>query len=435
MRVEEFSCSTLAATEAEIEKFVDTNLDVRENTYKQVKINISAAQEKQKAEFFRRKQKGVKSFMFSIGDIVYKRNNANLNRKGGKMDPKWHGPYKIIDINSNRRCKLLHCETKSVLKTRCAWDQLKPRVNSMLQHANDELKSMDLDQSDHKESNDLSDMDESYNVESINDVVNISQIDKNSNVSTYNLAASEQRFANLIDSSDWATSDEIDDFSELIKKLKNISGLQSTLVFSYLSSHHMIKSIPLNHPFLQILNKGGNHWIMISNIEVNLDVCTVYDSWFDLGYTAEQIEMLNTQIAQIFKTPKDYITVRFADVKQQTDSFNCGFYALAYSVSLVCNEDPRAEDYMSDQLRHHAYTCIRDEKIKSFPKGSAVRDHQGYLWEYQIDISCLCRMPHRKDMIICPTCYDHFHSECISFSSTGIKFLSMIFTFLILKLK
>ena len=383
MRVEEFSCSTLAPTEAEIEKFVDTNLDVRENTYKQVKENITAAQEKQKAEFFRRKNKGVKSFIFSIGDIVYKRNNANLNCKGGKMDPKWHGPYKIIDINSNRRCKLLHCETKSVLKTRCAWDQLKPKVNSMLQHANDELKSMDLDQSDHEESNDLkpkvnsmlqhandelksmdldqsdheesndlSNINESYKVESINDVVNMNQIDQNSNVSSYNLAAAKQRFANLIDSSEWATSDKIDDFSELIKKLKNISGLQSILVFSYLSSHHMIKSISLNHPFLQILNKGGNHWIMISNIEVNRDD----DSWFDLGYTAEQIEMLNTQIAQIFKTPKDYITDRFADIKHQTDSFNCGFYAHAYFVSLLCKGDPWAEDYMSDQLRRHAYT-------------------------------------------------------------------------------
>ena len=107
------------------------------------------------------------------------------------MDPKWHGPYKIIDIYSNRRCKLLHCKTKSVLKTRCAWDQLKPKVNSMLQHANDELKSMDLDQSDHKESNDLSNIDESYKVESINNVVNMNQIDQNSNVSSYNLAAAK----------------------------------------------------------------------------------------------------------------------------------------------------------------------------------------------------------------------------------------------------
>ena len=91
---------------------------------------------------------------------------------------------------------------------------------------------------------------------------------------------------------------------------------------------------------------------MISNIEVNRDD----DSWFDLGYTAEQIEMLNTQIAQIFKTPKDYITDRFADIKHQTDSFNCGFYAHAYFVSLLCKGDPWAEDYMSDQLRRHAYT-------------------------------------------------------------------------------
>ena len=43
----------------------------------------------------------------------------------------------------------------------------------MLQHANDELKSMDLDQSDHEKSNDLSIIDESYKVESINNVVNM----------------------------------------------------------------------------------------------------------------------------------------------------------------------------------------------------------------------------------------------------------------------
>ena len=185
----------------------------------------------------------------------------------------------IKSLTLTPRCKLLHCETKSVLKPRCAWDQLKPKVNSMLQHANgefksmdldqsdheesndlkpkvnsmlqhanDELKSMHLDQSDHEESNDLSNIDESYKVESLNDVVNMNQIDQNSNVSSYNLAAAKQRFANLIDSSEWATSDKIDDFSELIKKLKNISGLQSILVFSYLSSHDQINFIESSFP-------------------------------------------------------------------------------------------------------------------------------------------------------------------------------------------
>jgi len=55
LQVEEFSCSTLAPTEAEIEKFLDTNLDVRENTYKQVKENITAAQEKKKQSFLKEK--------------------------------------------------------------------------------------------------------------------------------------------------------------------------------------------------------------------------------------------------------------------------------------------------------------------------------------------------------------------------------------------
>ena len=62
---------------------------------------------------------------------------------------------------------------------------------------------------------------------------------------------------------------------------------------------------------------------------------------------------------------------------------------LAYCVSLECNVDPRAEDYMSDQLRRHAYTCISHGKIQRFPKRSTLRKHQGYLREYQIDINCL----------------------------------------------
>ncbi|MPC57957.1 hypothetical protein E2C01_051949 [Portunus trituberculatus] len=42
----------------------------------------------------------------SLGMLVLQRNLRNESRKGGKMEPKWTGPYKILDIDSNQRVGL-----------------------------------------------------------------------------------------------------------------------------------------------------------------------------------------------------------------------------------------------------------------------------------------------------------------------------------------
>lgn len=59
----------------------------------QVLQNIEAAQKHQKAEFAKRKKKGVKVFDLKVGDTVLRRNMRPLSRKGGQMETKWSGPY------------------------------------------------------------------------------------------------------------------------------------------------------------------------------------------------------------------------------------------------------------------------------------------------------------------------------------------------------
>ena len=162
--------------------------------------------------------------------------------------------------------------------------------------------------------------------------------------------------------------------------------------------------MPEDKPFVQTLIKGGNHWICISNVQSSLDVCTVYDSGFTLyRYTPEDIKMLNLKIAKLFKTKKDFIQVRFADVKQQTDGHSCGFFALAYSASLIGDADPRREDYIQEKLRQHASDCIEKGELSMFPKNHLQRNHNGYFEEY---------LP-----IACPRKYEnlHFLFKTISF--------------------
>ena len=41
---------------------------------------------------------------------------VNVSRKGGKLDPKWQGPYIILDIDRQGRVLLQDVKTKKTLK-------------------------------------------------------------------------------------------------------------------------------------------------------------------------------------------------------------------------------------------------------------------------------------------------------------------------------
>ena len=55
---------------------------------------MEKAQAKQKKDYAKRKEKGVKVFNHEIGDIVLRKVMKNSGRKGGKMDALWTGPYR-----------------------------------------------------------------------------------------------------------------------------------------------------------------------------------------------------------------------------------------------------------------------------------------------------------------------------------------------------
>lgn len=60
----------------------------------QAKANIISAQERQKRVY---DQKHSNPHVFRKGGLVLKKDFTRKKRKGGKLDPKWLGPYKIVD--------------------------------------------------------------------------------------------------------------------------------------------------------------------------------------------------------------------------------------------------------------------------------------------------------------------------------------------------
>ena len=85
---------------------------------------IQLAQEKQKKDYAARKNKGVKTFQFAVGDQVLRRNMIKKGRKGSRLETDWLGPYVITARHAKGTVSLT--KDGKDLKTRVNEIQLKP---------------------------------------------------------------------------------------------------------------------------------------------------------------------------------------------------------------------------------------------------------------------------------------------------------------------
>lgn len=69
------------------------DFEERAKVLEMAKSNIMHAQKCQKKAYDR---KHFISHVFKVGALVLKKDFLKKKRKGGKLDPKWVGPYKIV---------------------------------------------------------------------------------------------------------------------------------------------------------------------------------------------------------------------------------------------------------------------------------------------------------------------------------------------------
>ena len=67
----------------------------------------------------------MKSFIFSVGNLVLKRNTNKISRKGDRLQSNWLGPFLIIDMY-NCKCSLKNIKTEVVLRSKVHISHLKP---------------------------------------------------------------------------------------------------------------------------------------------------------------------------------------------------------------------------------------------------------------------------------------------------------------------
>ena len=80
-----------STTSSDTDALIEVLLAARKEAFSKAEENITAAQKKQKEEYDRKHQPKV----LKVGTVVLLENTMQKQRKGGKLEPLWLGPYTI----------------------------------------------------------------------------------------------------------------------------------------------------------------------------------------------------------------------------------------------------------------------------------------------------------------------------------------------------
>lgn len=211
---------------------------------------------------------------------------------------------------------------------------------------------------------------------STNCKTNVSNIDSNEILisdSENELYFLDNRIPNLGEN-EWLSDSHIDNLLIHLKTLyPNV-----TYYYNYKLSKDLLdlertgKHISINFEntknLIIILNVNNEHWITVTNIEIEKDIeatrIFVYDSLNNSNY----LKGLKPLFRLMYPN-EHYKYVNLVKIKkefQQKGSSDCGLFALAYAKTLSENEQPAFVNYDQDQLRYE-YNRFLETKTYNLP--------------------------------------------------------------------
>jgi uncharacterized protein YbaR (Trm112 family) len=166
-------------------------------------------------------------------------------------------------------------------------------------------------------------------------------------------------------------------------------------------------------PFIQILHVHGNHWIVASTINCKEGEVNIYDSLY--SYIHQDTKL---QICSIVRPNVSHITFRSINFQRQTNSKDCGLFAITVATELVLGRDPARSYWQPKSMRDHLINCLESLNMSKFPSKyrSIPRGAKMFKTIQKEEVFCICRMINNpeKGMINCNRCNKWYHIDCVN---------------------
>ena len=149
-------------------------------------------------------------------------------------------------------------------------------------------------------------------------------------------------------SGSWLNDNLIYAAQMLLNNKSKIEGFQSTQFGKKLA----FSTIPPYTKYIQILHVDGNHWNVVSNIRSDGGVFTNSVCIYDSLYMHVALDT-KEQICS-FVRPKNYkFTFDIANTQHQTNSSDCGLFAIAFATELVHSQSPVLCEFNASMMWNH----------------------------------------------------------------------------------
>ncbi|XP_078662102.1 polycystin-1-like protein 2 [Branchiostoma floridae x Branchiostoma belcheri] len=163
---------------------------------------------------------------------------------------------------------------------------------------------------------------------------------------------------------------------------------------------------------LQIHNNRAQHWVLSSHTDGQ--VC-LYDS---LG--AAMTTSLQIQLCQVYAAFADrerhVLSVKRPTVQRQTNTVDCGLFAIAWAVDIAEGQDVPRVVYDDEKMRSHLEMCFKQEKLTPFPRLHGYIARAGPARVERVSLVCRCAQGQGERlgrMGRCKVCRRILHVSCL----------------------
>eukprot|EP00731_Ephydatia_muelleri_P007412 Em0003g1660a len=159
----------------------------------------------------------------------------------------------------------------------------------------------------------------------------------------------------------------------LLRNMRNLTRKGVSMVYRDYKQQHLDNHLTfdiMRKDFVQILHNGEDHWLTISTLGLPSGHVNIYDSLYQTC-TDHAID----QMCSIIFTPNNAVYLHFTDVDKQTNSSDCGLYAIAYATGLCCGEEVCSRKYDMMVMRQHLLKCLESGRMTAFPSSDRENHH------------------------------------------------------------
>jgi len=197
-----------------------------------------------------------------------------------------------------------------------------------------------------------------------------------------------------------------------------VRGLQSPLLSWLTGPDSFAPQRDTLRLVVQTHHTGAGHWVT-STRSADGDCVLVYDSLLGADDSARRqlvlTRGLTDQLCRIYCCSTSSLLVLYADMQQQTNSVDCGLFAVAAATELCFGTDPCTRFYVPSLMRQHLANCLETNAMLPFPSRHRVPSNI-YKHVESINVYCYCRKPvYDSVMVDCEHCRDSFHYECTDY--------------------